>query len=239
MQCVHFCASPEFQSPNTKAVRPLLEPFEQRAFAHLRKITMMKITHPNYVTLVIATHRDKGDPTAPTNVVGFAMLEIHRRGQNQWSFALDTAVADTMNDEPRLIMQLADILPMPKFLIGEAIDTRIMAPLDAAAERVDRVTGAYVRLRLARLQTAVSVDLSIGTANHSTPSLNAETPTLSPPIKIAVVGDKIIDPKQARTDLQRCAVNEWMRFLTGPRSMLTSTAMAATIAWISERCSHT
>jgi hypothetical protein len=66
-----------------------------------------------------------------------------------------------------LITKLSDVLPMPKFLIGEAIDARILAPLDAAAERADPLIAAYVRHRVARMQTALPVALSLGAARSA------------------------------------------------------------------------
>jgi hypothetical protein len=225
-----------FKKP--QAVRSLLDPFEERAFARLRKIATMNMTQPTYLTLAIATHRNNDDPVEPAIVVGFGILEVLKRGPNDWSFASNAAVANTTDDEAALITQLADTLPMPRFLVAEAVDTRILAPLDAAAERANLTVAAHVRHRVARIQTALPVDVSLGMARPPAPLPYAKTPTLSPPVKVLVINGKIVDPARARADLEARAVNDWVRFLTGPGPWQTGTASIATITWMATRGSR-
>jgi hypothetical protein len=201
----------------------------------LRKIATMKMTHPTYMTLVVATHRDNDDPVEPAIITGFGMLEIRKRGVNDWSFALNASVADTVGDEARLLTQLADALPMPKFLIGEAIRARIVTPVEAGADRATPIVAAHIRHRIARLQTAISVDLFLGNARPAAPLPYAEPVQLCPPVSITVVDGKIADPKQARADLEARAVSDWMRFLTGSGSRVVGTASIAMMTWMAAK----
>jgi hypothetical protein len=192
----------------------------------------MNMIHPTYLTLVIATHKDSDDPCAPTSIIGFGKLEVCKRGMNDWSFVVNAAVADTLGDEGDVITQLADILPMPKFIIGEAINARILAPLDAAAERADPAIAAHVRHRVARMQTALPVDVSIGTARGPATLPYAELNMLCSPVIVAVNDYEIIDPKRVRAQREARVVNDWLRFLTASGSQHTGIATIATITWM-------
>jgi hypothetical protein len=196
----------------------------------------MKTNAPSWTTLVLATHARTTDPVDPPIVVGFGLLTVIRRGRDDWSFALNVEVADTLAEEPKILTHLADALPQPDFVISDRLEARVFIPLDLAADRAGAVIAAYLRLRVARLRLALPVDLSAGRARRAGPLPYAEPLHLPPPVTIAVDGVAIVDTARARTDLERRVIADWLSFLNVPQCQphgpACGTAALATITWM-------
>jgi hypothetical protein len=117
-------------------------------------------------------------------------------------------------------------------LIAEAIEARVFKLIEAVANRADPVVTAYVQHRIARLQTAVSVDVSLGTETRVAPSPLTKSLALPPKTSIAVVDGKIADPERTRRDKEKHAINYWLQFVCGPRSRQADMAAIATLTWL-------
>jgi hypothetical protein len=191
---------PKTPPKTPQAERPLFDHMSAAGVCASPKDYAMTPAHPLYLTLVIATHRDDPEVAEPAIITGFAMLQVYRHSSDTLSFALNAAVTQTLDDEPMLLTRLADMLPMPKFIVAEAIERRIFAPLD----RSNPIVAAHLRHRIARLQTALAVDLSHGATRRT-----------APPSRIAVTDRKVTDPDRARADLEQCAIDDWVRFVLG------------------------
>jgi hypothetical protein len=189
----------------------------------------------SWVTLVVATHRQPEDLTAPKSVLGFALLEVSKLQPNVWSFSLKAAVADTLAEETVLLRGLADALPHPDFLIGERIEADIFAPLAEAADRLAPPINAFFRLRLARLQSALTVDLAPPVRRVPLPY--GESICGRPALTVAVVDGDIVDPAHVRAELEQRALNDWCRFLQMPSASRGGAAGIATMtSWASRGC---
>jgi hypothetical protein len=195
----------------------------------------MKPIHPTYLSLVLATHRELGDCTAPLIVTGFGILKIYKLGRDGWSFALNASVADSLDDETALLTRLADALSMPTFLVGEQIEGAIFAPLLQAADRLPLPAGAYLGLRVARLRLALPVDVTLGSARRTAPLPYAEPTPDAPPVTINVDAGQIVDPNNARACLEAHAIDNWLRFLRCTGTPRLSTANIATLTWAASR----
>jgi hypothetical protein len=197
-----------------------------------RKMYSMKIPL-SWVTLVVATHQLPEDPAAPKSVLGFALLEVTKLQPNVWSFSLKAAVADTLADETVLLRGLADALPYPDFLIGELIEADIFAPLADAADRLAPPINAFFGLRLARLQSALTVDLA--PPERRAPLPYGECICGRPALTVAVVDGDIVDPAHVRAELEQRALSDWCRFLQMPSASRGGTAGVATMTWWASR----
>jgi hypothetical protein len=201
-----------------------------------RKITPMKTNFPSWTTLVLSTHTRTTDTVDSPIIVGFGMLTVTKTGRDDWSFALNAEVADTLADKPAMLTRLADALPQPDFVIADQLDARVFSPLELAADRAGTVVAAYLRLRVARLCLALPVDLAAGRARRAGPLPYAEPLQLPPPVTIAVDGVAIVDTARARTDLERRVIADWLSFLNVPQCQphgpACGTAALATITWM-------
>jgi hypothetical protein len=191
----------------------------------------MKQTHPTYLSLVIATHREADDCTAPTIVTGFGMFKVHKLDRDYWRFSLSASVADTLGDEAALLTRMADTLPQPDFLVGGHIERCLFAPLLQAVDRIPPPVGAYLGMRVARLRLALPVDVALGWARRSATLPYAEPAPITPPIAVELVAGKIVNQDDAVARLEARAIDNWLRFLRQPGSPRVNTAMVPTLTW--------
>jgi hypothetical protein len=203
------------------------------------KVSVMKTNAPRWTTLVLATHARTTHLVDPPIIIGFGMLTITKPGRNDWSFALNAEIADTLADEPAILTRLADALPQPEFVIADQLEARVFNPLDLAADRGGPVIAAYLRLRVARLRLALPIDLAAGRARRPGPLRYAEPLPVTPPVAIAVDGVAIVDPVGARNDLERRVIADWLAFLQVPQchshACACGTAALATLSWMTAR----
>jgi hypothetical protein len=195
----------------------------------------MKQVHPTYLSLVIATHREAEDCTAPLVVTGFGMFSVRKLDPDDWRFSLNASVVEATADEAALLIRLADALPMPEFLIGAHIEQRLFVPLIEAADRLPPPTGAYLGLRVARLRRALPVDVALGSGRRSAPLPYAEPTPLNPPIAVTIVEGKSVDRDDARARLEARALDNWLHFLRRPGSPRTNVAGVATLTWMASQ----
>jgi hypothetical protein len=190
------------------------------------KGTIMHIVHPTYLTLIVATHPAKPDEYAAPIIIAFAMLAITKLEADGWRFGLSSGIADTLNDEERVLIELADALPHPRFVIGDDIERRISRSVTHAADRASLIVAAHVRQRMARLLSAVRVDLSVPPVGSS---------TLTPALDIAVQNRTIVDPVAACAALADRAIDLWLRFLGQPKDSDHGPTRLATEIWLKTR----
>ena len=146
----------------------------------------MKQVHPTYLSLVVATHRDANDSTAPAIITGFGMFNVCKLDRDGWRFSLNASVADTIDDEAALLTRLADTMPQPDLLVGEHIESRIFAPLLQTADRIPPPVGAFLGMRVARLRLALPIDVALGWARRSAPLPYAEPALTTPAVTVGV-----------------------------------------------------
>jgi hypothetical protein len=192
----------------------------------------MKQVHPTYLSLVIATHREAEDCTAPIIVTGFGMFSVRKLDPDDWHFSLNASVAETVDDEAALLISMADALPMPTFLVGEYVEQQLFAPLFQVADRLPPPSGAYVGLRVARLRRALPVDVTLGSAGRNAPLRYAEPDPKIRPVTAKVVEGKIIDRDETRARLEARAIGNWLRFVRCGGTPRVNISQAATLTWM-------
>jgi hypothetical protein len=106
----------------------------------------MKQVHPTYLSLVIATHREAEDCTAPPVVTGFGMFSVRKLDPDDWRFSLNASVVEATADEAALLIRLADALPIP-------VNGR---PVPAAMTRSSRRSDVSTRIVPASMASARS-----------------------------------------------------------------------------------
>jgi hypothetical protein len=164
----------------------------------------MHIIQPTYLTVVVATHPAEPEEHFAPTVIAFGMLAIIKLDSDGWRFCLSSGVANTLDDEERVLTELADALPYPRFLLGDDIEHRISRPVAHAADRASAIVAAHVRQRMARLLSALQVDIALPSG---APML------LNPAVDVAVYGQTIVDPVAARNALEHAAIARWLQFL--------------------------
>jgi hypothetical protein len=186
----------------------------------------MHIIQPTYLTIVVATHPAEPDEYAAPIIFGFGMFAISKLEADGWRFGLSSGVADTLDDEERVLTELADALPHPRFLLGYDIEHRISRPVAIAADRVSPIVAAHVRQRMARLLSALPVDVALPSGGPM---------SLNPIVDVAVYGQTIVDPVAVRNSLERAAIGLCLRFLGQPSPDSCGSSGIATITWLGRR----
>jgi hypothetical protein len=173
----------------------------------------MPILNPTYATLVLAKHSKTSEPYGAQIIIGFGLIIVSKRNDNEWGYSVHTAVVDTLGDEAQLLVELADALPHPTFLFGHGIEANIIAPLERAADRQSPTVAAHLLQRLARLQSARQVDAAPTTRPNGYPAYTQADQAM-PGIVIDVSGETIIDTEAAYCDLEQHVIDEWWRFVS-------------------------
>ncbi len=171
---------------------------------------------PHYAVLTIATHPSMPCAGEPGIITGFGLLIVTELAQTTGKFKLYTGVVDKLSDEEQLMIELADVLPHPVKLIGYQIDAQIVA-LEQAARRQPPIVAAYLRQRLALIESAVRIDLAPPPATLCGSFLCADADR----VVINVIGETIIDTETAYHDLEQQVIENWMRFLSPSAVNLT------------------
>jgi hypothetical protein len=190
-------------------------------------------TQPSWTTIAVATFRPIEDVAAATHVLGFAMLSATKLARDDWRFSLESEVAASLDDEPALLQQLADVMPHPQFVIGEGLEGEVFAPLVNAADRMVPPLNAWVSHRVARLRSALAVDLAPPVRRALLPF--GERPQVRASLAVAVSGEAIVDRGGVFAELERRVATDWCRFLQLPGAARCGTAGIATMTWLAAR----
>jgi hypothetical protein len=164
---------------------------------------------PHYAVLTIATHPSVTPAGGSEIITGFGLLIVTELAQTTGKFKLYTGVVDKLSDEEQLMLELADVLPHPVNLLGNQIDAHIVA-LEQAAERQSSIVAAFIRQRLARIESAVRIELAPPSVPPRRPILRADDNR----VVINVSGETILDIETAYRDLEERVIDDWMRFLS-------------------------
>ncbi len=175
----------------------------------------MILPYPNhsYAALVIATHPSNSEAGRREIIIGFGLLVVARITPKLFEFTLSSGVADFLTDETELLIELADALPHPTFLLSDKIEARVIAPLERAAYRQPPIVAAHLNQRLARLQASIHVDIAPPLRPRN-PLRYSESNQAAPAIVIDVIGDSIVDSEAAYCDLEQIVFEHWLRFIS-------------------------
>jgi len=192
----------------------------------------------SFVSLTAATvavpPAANGDVGPGTHLVGVGLL-IATRHDARWRFSSEAATIAAGEQEQKLLLWLADRLPMADTLIGWQIDQRLVPALLDAAAHADAAIAHHFTQRLARALRRNVVDLSIDrhvAAVAGTAGETAVAPSMAPDTLLAAWGLGRLDA--VRADLAAEALGTWLFFLRQGRRA-GAEAEAATRAWMHRR----
>jgi hypothetical protein len=164
---------------------------------------------PHYAVLTIVTHPSVTPAGGSEIITGFGLLIVTELAQTTGKFKLYTGVVDKLSDEEQLMLELADVLPHPVNLLGNQIEAHIVA-LQQAAERQSPIVAAYLLQRLARIESAVRIELAPPSAPPRRPILRADDNR----VVINFSDETILDIETAYRDLEERVIDDWMQFLS-------------------------